>query len=274
MGTMILCRGREAKRPFRVEGTQIRIFSAEELCYYIYNNIYLISNDFVNDKLIAFLAEEVLETALAERLNSLKKKNAGLAEMIVTILKTIDYYSIGEIEEIREILNTLNNQNVYERLKSRGDSYLFSKCFFNAIKCYERIIDECKAGEISAGVYAKVWHNMGVCYARMFMYEEAHNAFMQSYKHGQFEETRKCLMAAELMLKRSEGPENDDSTEEEYVLKREIETLMDNARYSEKYRELEDIEALKTKGEVVKYNEAIDNTLSLWKNNYLNYSKL
>ncbi|MDO5403621.1 MAG: hypothetical protein Q4F11_09305, partial [Eubacteriales bacterium] len=136
---MILCRTKKAGIPYNIGHTGVRVYTLEELCYYIYNNIYLIGREFISDELISFIGEETGETELADRLRYLKKNQAGLAEMIVTILKYVDYYAIGEIEEIREILNTLNNQNVQERIKSRGDSFLKNQIFYSALRCYEQI---------------------------------------------------------------------------------------------------------------------------------------
>lgn len=271
MGTVILCRGRVANKPYRIGQTGIRIYTVEELCYYIYNNIYLIGSDFVDDKLIDFIREETFDDALAERLKELKEKNAGLAEMVVTILKSVDYYTIGEIEQIREILNTLNSQNIYERLKSRGDSLLSNHCYYAAIDCYLQILQEYKGNDLSGAFLSKVYHNLGVSFAKMFLYEEAEEAFLCSYKIGQHEESRKCALAARLLAMQHNEPENDDTSEEEYVLKREIETLMDNARYSDEYRELEEMDSLKNDGRVNEYNKMADSFLSKWKKDYRKY---
>ena len=39
MGKMILCRTKEAKKPLVVREMGIRIYTLEELCYFIYNNV-------------------------------------------------------------------------------------------------------------------------------------------------------------------------------------------------------------------------------------------
>lgn len=272
MGMMILCRGREAKSPLVIEQAGVRIYTAEELCYYLYNNIYLIGNDFISDELIRFLKEETGDTVLAGRLEYLKKNHAGLAEMIVTILKSIDYYSIGEIEEIREILNTLNNQNVYERLKSRGDSYLFNKYFYHAIECYQQILEEYKGNDLPGAFLSGVYHNMGVAFARMYLYGEAAESFKEAYKIGQREETKKCYMAALWFANRNAGPINDDTTEEEYVLRREIETLMDNAAYQEEYKQLDAMDSLRKSGKMSEYHQALDDMTMKWKKDYEKYT--
>ena len=57
MGKIILCRGKKADTPLTVLQTGVKLYTAEELCYYIYNNIYLIGQDFIDDNLISFLDE-------------------------------------------------------------------------------------------------------------------------------------------------------------------------------------------------------------------------
>lgn len=119
MSTMILCRDKLAVNPLYISCSDVRLYSNEELCYYIYNNIYIITNDFISDELIHFLRYETKDIALADRVEQMKKSDAGLAAILVTILKSVDYYSISQIDKISEILSTLDSQNVYERLRSR-----------------------------------------------------------------------------------------------------------------------------------------------------------
>ena len=42
MGSLILCHKKRAKRPFEISRVHTRIYTIEELCYYICNNLYLI----------------------------------------------------------------------------------------------------------------------------------------------------------------------------------------------------------------------------------------
>ena len=144
MSTMILCRDKLAVNPLYISCSDVRLYSNEELCYYIYNNIYIITNDFISDELIHFLRYETKDMALADRVEQMKKSDAGLAAILVTILKSVDYYSISQIDKISEILSTLDSQNVYERLRSRADTYLDRKRYFKAIDCYKQIIKEYK----------------------------------------------------------------------------------------------------------------------------------
>ena len=142
MSGMILCRSKEADTPLYLSDTGVKIYSLEELCYYIYNNIYIIGTEFINDRLLEFIEFETKEKPLADMLSQMMERHAGLAEMVVAILKYVDYYSISEIEAIKGILNTLGTKNVFERLKLRADRFLENKCYYSAIKNYLMITKE------------------------------------------------------------------------------------------------------------------------------------
>lgn len=51
MGSLILCHKKRAKRPFEISRVHMRIYTIEELCYYICNNLYLIDYTIVNERL-------------------------------------------------------------------------------------------------------------------------------------------------------------------------------------------------------------------------------
>lgn len=276
MSGLILCRTKEAKVPYCISNMDLNIYSLEELCYYIYNNIYLIGIDLVDAKLVEFIREEIGEVMLADRLAYLLEQKAGLAEIVITILKYVDYYNVGEIEEIREILETLNTQNVLERIKARADSFLGNKCYHGAIKNYSNIISSKRDITLPGIFYAKVYHNMGVAYAKLFLFKQAIVCFEEAYKIGQHEESRKCVIAATQLAKGNDIDDvsfhEDNVCEDEYVIKREIETLMDNALYSEEYRELEILNDIKEDGLVGKYYAAIDVFLDKWKKQYGKYT--
>lgn len=273
MSGMILCRTKTAVNPYRIDDMGVRIYSLEELCYYIYNNIYLIGSDFIDDRLIDFIENETGEQALANRLKELLAQRAGIAEMLVIILKYVDYYSIEEIESIKGVLDTLSTKNVLERMKARGDSFLENNCYHSAINNYCKILESPYDNTLSAMFYAKVYHNIGVAYTQLFLYEQAAPYFDEAYRIGQHEKSKRCSMAAARLALGDNIIERDDATEDEYVVKREIETIMDNAGYSDDYRKLQEIDQKKADGQVAEYYQQISDMMENWKRQYLNYIK-
>lgn len=271
MSTMILCRDKLAVNPLYISCSDVRLYSNEELCYYIYNNIYIITNDFISDELIHFLRYETKDMALADRVEQMKKSDAGLAAILVTILKSVDYYSISQIDKISEILSTLDSQNVYERLRSRADTYLDIKRYFKAIDCYKQIIKEYK-NDAPGAFTARIYHNMGVAYAGMFMYDKAAESFKLAYETGQYSESYDAYLAAKYFDERNKELIVEDVSDRELAVRKRIEGVMDNARYQEEYRKLEELVKRKEHGDVAYYHKAVKDILSSWKDEYRGYS--
>lgn len=272
MGGMILCRTRRSENPLYLNELGIEIYSLEELCYYIYHNIYIITDDFMNETLLDFIRNGTNEPALADKLGELRASKAGLAEMVVTVLKYVDYYNVGEIEQIKDILNTLSTQNIYERMKSRADSFLKNRCYYSAIRNYDRIIKGSRDPELPGLFYAKVYHNMGTAYAKMFLYRQAAEFFKEAYKIGQHEESKSCFLAAERLAKGEDVIEDMGDSGEACAVRKKIEGFMDHARYSDEYRQLQNIDSLKESGQVSEYYQAIQDCMELWKKQYEKYT--
>ena len=140
MAGVVLSRSKYAEKPYYITNMSINIYSLEELCYYIYNNIYLIGTDLVDDGLISYIDNELEESELAKQLQFLVSEEAGLSEIVMTILHYVDYYDNDEIEELKEIIDGLDKQNATERLKLRADNFLNSRRYDSAIRNYELIV--------------------------------------------------------------------------------------------------------------------------------------
>ena len=270
MGKIILCRAREAKQPLVVKDIGLKIYTLEELCYFIYNNIYFISIDFFDDDFNSFV-EETGQKQLVQIIADLKSRNAGLAQIVLSVLKYVDYYSNEEIEQLSGVLGTLDSRNVYERLKARADTLLENKCYYGAVQNYAKIIEGTYDKSLSGLFYARVYHNMGVAHARMFLYKQSVPYFEEAYKIGQHEESLKCLMAAKRLAMGNNIIESDDASDQEAALKSELEKLADNARYSDTYRHLQQIEKLKEEADITEYNDALTGLLDDWKKQYIKY---
>ena len=64
----LLCTSGLAKHPYVIPSLNLRIYSGEELSYFIYHNLTLIEENFLNEDLIHFVANELKLPASADRL--------------------------------------------------------------------------------------------------------------------------------------------------------------------------------------------------------------
>ncbi len=271
MAGIILCRSKMAKVPYHIDSIDVNIYSLEELCYYIYNNIYLVNAEMFNDTLFEFIRNETGDAVLADRLCKMVKEKEPLAVIVITVLKYVDYYNDEEINKLQDVLETLNMQNVNERLKARADIFMENGHFARAILNYQKIISAPFDNTLSGLFYAKVYHNLGTAFAHLFMYRQAAKYFLEAYRIGQHGESKKCYMAAVRFARGENVIENDDTTAEEYELKKKIETAVDNARYSDEYREIMNAENEKDPDNAQQYYNKINQIISKWKNDYKKY---
>ena len=91
MSGYILCQVKKAEKPFYIENISKNIYSIEELCYYLYNNLYLVDRSLISNKLCTWLDEELKLPKLAAKLRPFIGKEAGLEEILYPIFKEINY---------------------------------------------------------------------------------------------------------------------------------------------------------------------------------------
>lgn len=272
MAGVILSRSRHPDKPYYISNMSINIYSMEELCYYIYNNIYLIGTDILEPGLITYIGTDLGEPELAGQLEFLMTQNAGLSEIVITVLRYVDYYSEGEIQELKETIDRLDLQNATERLKLRADNFLNNKRYYSAIHNYEIILYGKADRSLPLSFYGDVWHNMGVAYGRMFFYKDAEICFHKAYELNNSEQSLKAARVAGCMEQKVtvDDMEDDELT---YVTYREIETLMDHVENEPEYSAVKKAFELKNEGKITEYRKAVDDIISAWKTEYRNLMK-
>ena len=78
MGRVILCETVPATTSYIFPNTKIEVFSYEELCYYMYNNIALVSEEYIGVAMFHWIEQELHLPDLADSLRALKEKETTL----------------------------------------------------------------------------------------------------------------------------------------------------------------------------------------------------
>ena len=97
MGTVKLCAHEMARMPYLMDATGVAVYSIEELAYYLYENIYLIDDRIMGEKLYNWIEREIQLETLAEKLRSSQGTGNHVYNQVMTILKASRYYSESEL---------------------------------------------------------------------------------------------------------------------------------------------------------------------------------
>lgn len=182
MGNLVLCHDRRAVHPFEITRIHCRIYTIEELCYYLCNNLYLIDYTIMNEQLCGWLEEELGMDRLASELRDLLRLRGSVEKFVITILKASRIYKEQEMIRIQNVLEHLKNQKDIERQKYKGDNLLESGEVEEAILVYQAILNQEKDESADDKFYGGVYAGLGAGYGRLFLYQEAARMYDRAYQ--------------------------------------------------------------------------------------------
>ena len=109
MGKVILCSARQAVVPYTFMNTKVEVYSYEELCFYIYNNIALLNPEQFQGKLVQWLKSELGMEDLAVTVMEKLASQDTFTNILAAILSAGEYYSEKEVQAFVEKQNLLFN---------------------------------------------------------------------------------------------------------------------------------------------------------------------
>lgn len=180
MGSLILCHNRQAQHPYEISRIHKKIYTIEELCYYLTNHLYLIDHTLMNQQLCTWLDQELGLGALSKTLKFQLSKNATALQFVLTILESSDLYSAAELARIETTLERLKNQKEVEREKYKADALLDSGEYAAAILVYQTVLNKDWDETIPKAFYGRTYASLGSCYGRLFLYEEAARRYKEA----------------------------------------------------------------------------------------------
>ena len=182
MGSYILCQVRRAENPFFIESVSLNIYSIEELCYFICQNLPLLDETILNETLADWLKEELHLRRLSQKLQQLLKRERSLGETVLPILREINYLSNTEFRDLEAKIRGMEEQPAPVRLKMKGDALVAHEKYIKAIEAYHSAMVLQRNSNLGPQFLGTVNNNMGCAYARLFQMDEACECFQKAYE--------------------------------------------------------------------------------------------
>ncbi|MEY8391892.1 hypothetical protein D3Z36_02890 [Lachnospiraceae bacterium] len=189
MSRVWLCRYPVAKHPLKVK-TGVNLYSFEELCYYLYQNAETVEESFYNEILCQWLAQEIRNQELAQRLSQGLLQEQGGCWFMEQILMEGGLQDSQEIEQAVRVAKSMEHKSPAQRAKLRGDRFLQSGRYRDALWEYYDALEE----ETDLFFQARVWHNLGTLYARQFLFTTAAQCYKRAYETGQQTESSEAYL--------------------------------------------------------------------------------
>jgi len=172
MGRYLLC-GKEAASPYEVEELDLRIYTIEELCYYIFNNLSLIGDDFIDERLKNFIRNELEMPEIAQKIDRFYSSASDQDSTLQMLLADVGYYSDQELTEFQNRLVKRRRKNGPERVREKADNLRDKKRYYNAIRTYKILTNAPRDGRVSQSFYPEVMESMANCYGRLCEFQRA-----------------------------------------------------------------------------------------------------
>ncbi len=115
MGSIILCRNIKAKHPYEISRIHKKLYTIEEVCYYLIHNIYLIDSTIMNEQFCGWLGEELELEELEYLLKDALLEHCSREQFISIILSSSNMFTINELNYMEETLEHIKDQKEVEQ---------------------------------------------------------------------------------------------------------------------------------------------------------------
>ena len=194
MSQIILGTGAFAEKPYYVDKFYVNLYSVEELCYLFVEKAELLDEDIMRRDLVQWLEEQCGLDQLAHTLYSLLNQNGSTVAFAGTILEYVNLYPPEMIERTEQIIRNNDGLNPYERGKAKADYMLQNGKYYMALRQYYSLL--ARIPETDGVIRAGILHNMGVACAKLFMFRQAADRFLEAYESDRNEESLELYLAA------------------------------------------------------------------------------
>ena len=201
-----LALGNYAKSPYTIPGLDARVYCIEELCYLLGENALLLDGTLMNGRLVDWVDKELGLEDLAREMNSIIARHGSLSTFVCLIMEYTGLQDTVYIDSVRKTLKRVAGLSSIERHKSQIDYLVRKKKYSSAVRGYRALLEKWDLmsrndnEKLPAGnVLAAIYHNLGVAYTGLMLYERAADSFNDAFKVSGDKQHYSAYLAAKRM---------------------------------------------------------------------------
>ncbi|MBP5294231.1 MAG: hypothetical protein J6Y95_00770 [Lachnospiraceae bacterium] len=180
MARMILG-GNIAKLPYEAEELDLRLYTSEELCYYIFHFLPLLGDDFIDDRLMGFIEGGLGLTETAEKIRRFYHSPSDQDATLQMILSDLGYYQDKELTEFQNRLVKRRRKNSPERKLEKADTLFALRRYSKAVRIYRTLANDTD-GRITRELRTRAMEGCANSYGRLSCYQDALRWLRRAYK--------------------------------------------------------------------------------------------
>lgn len=270
MGRMILCTGVCAKTPYCFEISETKVYSIEELVFYLYQNLYGIQEEALDESLAGWIRSELRLAETADKLSALIQKKASIKEKAMLLFRSCHYYSEDEIAYAKGILEDIAHLPPFGRLKLRAENSLRYHNYVRAAYLYENLLKRPEAAKLAPNEYGEILHNQALAHIYTMSVAEAAEEFKEAYECCQREESLQQYLYALLISGNEESFQKAAETfqlgqEKQQEIRKTVDEAFLQSKKTADAWQLKQAERLRESGKAEEYYEAVQKLLDRWK---------
>lgn len=273
MGKLIQCSSPLALTPYHFRLTDTNVYSMEEVCYYIWHNIYMIQEEVFDREFVMWIEKELHMEETSHKLACLIQDHNNLKDIVVTICCSCDYYDEEEINVLIRLMDEIEQMPAYARKKHKGDTYLACHSYEKALEEYEKVFESDEILHAEKEAYGSIFHNMGVAYSNLAEFRKAAEYFLKAYEQNQKDASLSQGLFALRLSKDVEGYKKalvdfDVSPEKQLQWEKEYTQVISQSSQCREALKIEKLRNVMKSGNVAEYYDKVHKYVLDWKNEY------
>lgn len=273
MGKLIQCSSPLALTPYHFRLTDTNVYSMEEVCYYIWHNIYMIQEEVFDREFVMWIEKELHMEETSHKLACLIQDHKNLKDIVVTICCSCDYYDEEEINALIRLMDEIEQMPAYARKKHKGDTYLACHSYEKALEEYEKVFESDEILHAEKEAYGSIFHNMGVAYSNLAEFRKAAEYFLKAYEQNKKDASLAQGLFALRLSKDVEGYKKalvdfDVSPEKQLQWEKEYTQVTSQSSQCREALKIEKLRNVMKSGNVAEYYDKVHKYVLDWKNEY------